>query len=35
MIGDSCSFSVDNTVKPCILLGLPSFLRNILVSSSL
>jgi hypothetical protein len=34
MIGDSCSFSGD-TVKPYILLGLPSFLRNILVLSSL
>jgi len=35
MIGDSYSFSGDNAVKPCILLGLPSFLRNILVSPSL
>ena len=35
MIGDSCSFSDDNTVKPCVFLDLPSFLRNILVSSSL
>jgi len=35
MIGDSCSFSDDNTVKPCVFLGLPSFLRNILVSSLL
>jgi hypothetical protein len=35
VIGDSCSFSGDDTVKPCVLLGLPSFLINILVSSSL
>lgn len=35
MIGDSCSFSDDNTVKPCVFLGVPSFLRNIMVSSSL